>query len=113
MRKTTVWPLCSIISNGGHVFQEVKNHHTTSKQDKPRNIQTKFGSNWTSSVRGEEFWTNVNDDDYDHDGPRRTSSDGNSSHALRASELKHDSPQRLDNNIITIYDSYEWTFSTV
>ena len=32
-------------------------------QDTQRNIHTKFGFNWSSSVRGEEFWKNVNDDD--------------------------------------------------
>ena len=30
--------------------------------DIPKNIHTKFGSNWSSSVRGEEFWKIVNDD---------------------------------------------------
>ena len=27
MRKTTVWLLCSIFSNGGHVFQRINNPH--------------------------------------------------------------------------------------
>ena len=30
-------------------------------QDTPRSIHTKFGSNWSSSVRGEEFWKIVKD----------------------------------------------------
>ena len=32
-------------------------------QDTPRNIQTKFGFNWSSSFRGKEFCIVVNDDD--------------------------------------------------
>ena len=32
-------------------------------QDTTKNIHTKFSSNWSSSVRGEEFWTIVNNDD--------------------------------------------------
>ena len=63
MRKTTVWPLCSIFSNDGHVFQRIKNPHISSMHDTPRNIHTKFGSNWSSSFRGEEFWKIVNDED--------------------------------------------------
>ena len=30
--------------------------------DAPRNINTKFGSYWSSSFRGEEFWKIVDDD---------------------------------------------------
>ena len=63
MRKTTVWPLCSICSNGGHVFWWIKNPHSISMQDTQRNIHTKFGSNLSSSVRGEAFWKIINDDD--------------------------------------------------
>ena len=37
--------------------------HISSMQDTPRNIHTKFGSNWSSSFRGEEFCIIVNDDD--------------------------------------------------
>ena len=32
-------------------------------QDTPRNIHTKFGSNYSSSFWGEEFWKIVNNDD--------------------------------------------------
>ena len=52
----------SSFSNGGHIFQRIKNLHINSMQDTLRNIHTKFGSNWSSSVRGEEFWKIVNDD---------------------------------------------------
>ena len=62
MQKTTVWPVSSIFSHSGHVFQQVKNPHISSMQNTPRIIQTKFGSNWSSSVRGEEFWKIVNND---------------------------------------------------
>ena len=34
-------------------------------QDTQRKIHTKFGFNWTSSVRGEEFCIIVNDNDDD------------------------------------------------
>ena len=40
----------------------------SSMQNIPRNIHTKFGSNWSSSVRGEDFCKIVNDDDDDDDG---------------------------------------------
>ena len=39
-------------------------------QDTPRNIHTKFGSNWSGGVRGEDFWKIVNDND-DNDDDRR------------------------------------------
>ena len=34
--------------------------HISSMQDTLRNIHTKLGSNWSSSVREEEFWKIVN-----------------------------------------------------
>ena len=55
MWKTTVWPLRSIFSNSGYVFQQIKNPHISYLQDTPKNIHTKFGSNWSSSVWGEDF----------------------------------------------------------
>ena len=61
MRKTTVWPLCSIFSNHGHVFQWIKNPHISSMQVTLRNIHTKFGSNWSSSF--EKLLTTMDDDD--------------------------------------------------
>ena len=45
-------------NNGGHIFQRKKNLQISSMQDTPRNIYTKFDSNWSSSVRGEDFWKN-------------------------------------------------------
>ena len=33
MPKASVWPLCSIYSNGGHVFPRIKNPHINSMQD--------------------------------------------------------------------------------
>ena len=48
---------CSIFSNGGHIFSRIKNPHNCSMQNNtPMNIHTKFGSKWSSSVRGEELW---------------------------------------------------------
>ena len=32
------------------------------QQNTPKNIHTEFGSNWSSSVRGKEFWKIVNDE---------------------------------------------------
>ena len=40
---------------GGHVFRLIKNPHISSMQDTPWNSHTKIGSNWSSSIRGEEF----------------------------------------------------------
>ena len=62
MQKTTVWPLCSIFGNNCHAFRQIKNPHISSMQDTTRNIYTNFSSNWSSSVRGEEFWKIVNYD---------------------------------------------------
>ena len=84
MWKTSLWPLCSFFINCVHVFQQIKNSHISSMQDTPRNIHTKFGSNWLSYIRGEEFWKIV------HDNRRRrwqTSSDGNNSRNLWPGEL--------------------------
>ena len=47
---------CSIFSNGSHAFWWIKNPYFNSMQDTQRNIHTKFGSNWSSCVRGKEFW---------------------------------------------------------
>ena len=58
MRKTTVWLLCSIFSNGGRFFQWIKNPNINSLQDSTRNIHIKFGSSWFSSVKGEGFERN-------------------------------------------------------
>ena len=97
MWKTTVWPLCSIFSNGGHVFQWIKNPHTSSMQDTPRNIYAKFGSNLSSSFRGEEFCIIVNNDDDSQWRRQWTPSDGNSSRGLRPGELKMSNPYKQSN----------------
>ena len=58
--------LYSIFSNSGHDFRRIKNPHTSSVHNTPRNIHLEFGSNWSSSVRGEEFWKiilTIRDDD--------------------------------------------------
>ena len=52
-----------VFSNGSHVFQWIKNPHLSSMQNTPRNTHTKFGSNWSSGIRENEFWKIVNDDD--------------------------------------------------
>ena len=56
MRKTTVWPLCSIFSSGGHVFPGIKNPQQQFYAGYPKKIHTKFGSDWSSSVH---FWTQL------------------------------------------------------
>ena len=84
MQKTTV---CSYVLflvtaamfffDGSEIPIEIQISHY-SMQDTPRNIHTKFGSNWSSSIRGE--------DDYG----RQTPSDGNSSHGLWPGELTNE-----------------------
>ena len=98
MQKINVWRLCSIFNNNSHVFQQIKNPHTSSMQGIPRNIHTKFGSDQSSSFR-EELWIIVNEDN-----GCRTPSDGNSSHGLWQGELIITNP-----NLFIILDS----FSTV
>ena len=56
--KIIVWTLRSIFSNGGHVFRQIKNPHISTMHNTPRNIHTKFGFNWSGSVRREDFWKN-------------------------------------------------------
>ena len=58
MPKTSVWTLCSIFSNDSHVFKWIKIPHNHFMQNNLRNIQSKFGSNWSSSFRREEFKKN-------------------------------------------------------
>ena len=56
MRKTFVWPLCSIFSYGGHVFRRIQNTQTSSIQNSLRNIYIKFVTDWSSSFRSGDFW---------------------------------------------------------
>ena len=47
-------------------------------------IHTKFGSYWSCSFRGEEFWKIVNDDN----GCQQTPSNGKTSHGLKKKKLR-------------------------
>ena len=47
------------------MFRRIKNPNFDYTQNTLRYIHTKFGSKWSSSVRGEQFWKIVNDDDGD------------------------------------------------
>ena len=40
----------------GHVSPWIKNPHISSMQNSPRNIHTKFGSNWSIGFRGENIF---------------------------------------------------------
>ena len=67
--KTCNFTICSIFSNSSHVGWCTASPDTILKLDTLVMIQTQFGFNWSSSFRGEDFWTSL----------RRTTSDGNSS----------------------------------
>ena len=68
MRKTVVWPLWSIFSNGGNVF--------LSDQYEMKNLCSQH-------AKDNKKFT----DDDDDDGGQRTQSDANSSYGLRPGEL--------------------------
>ena len=71
----------------GQCFLMNKKSHISSMQDTPRNIHAKFDSNWSSSVRREDFWKFVNNDK--NSWRQRTPSDGNNSSGLWPVELKN------------------------
>ena len=48
-------PYILFFRNSGHVYRWIKNPHISFMQNNLRNLYIKFGSNWSSSVRGEEF----------------------------------------------------------
>ena len=73
--KTCNFTICSIFSNSGHVGWSAGSLDITFKGNPLRMIQAKFGLNWPSGFRGEDFWKSLQTDD-----GRRTPSDGNSSH---------------------------------
>ena len=50
---------CSIFSNSGHVGWCTSSPDTILKLDTLVMIQTKFGFNWSSSFRGEDFWKSL------------------------------------------------------
>ena len=52
------WPFeeISIFSNGGHLGYRTVLMDTILKGDHPRIISAKFGLDWLSSFRGEEFF---------------------------------------------------------
>ena len=67
------WPFeeISIFSNGGHPGQRAWLSDITFKGNPLRMIQAKFGLNWPSGFRGEDFLKSLEG--------QRTPSDGNSS----------------------------------
>ena len=89
-KKSAVWSLCSIFSNGSHVFKLIKNPNSPFVQDTLRNNHYKFHANLFSSFIGEDVWRNCY--------RQQMQSDGNSSQGLWPGELKIIS-QHLINNI--------------
>jgi len=79
-----VLPLCSILSNGGHVGWSAGTSDIILQLDTLRMIVVKFGSNWPSGFRGEDFLKSLRTTD----DRQRTPSDGNSSHGFQPGELK-------------------------
>jgi hypothetical protein len=71
-QKLQFYPLCSIYRHGGHDGWSAGSSEITFKGNTLRMIQAKFGLNWSSGFRGEDFWKRL-------DG-QRTPSDANSSH---------------------------------
>ena len=57
--KTCNFIICSIFSNSGYVDWCTASPDTILKLDTLVMIQTKFGSNWSSSFRGEDLWTSL------------------------------------------------------
>jgi hypothetical protein len=81
--KTCNFNICCIFSNSGHVGWCTASPDTILKLDTLVMIQTKFGFNWFSSFRGEDFWKSLRrTTDGRTDGQRRTPIDGKSSHDL-------------------------------
>ena len=68
-----ILPLCSIYRHGGHDGWSAGSLDITFKGNPLRMIQAKFGLNWLSGFRGEDFWKIFTDG-------RQTPSDGNSSY---------------------------------
>ena len=86
-KPNSFWDICEKLLSDPYVlflvmvnmfFQQIKNPNLSSMQDTRRNIHT--GSNWSSSVIGEEFWKIVNDDDHE------TPNDGNSTRNKKVTE---------------------------
>jgi hypothetical protein len=57
--KTCNFTICSIFSNSGHVGWCTASPDTILKLDTLVMIQTKFGFNWSSTFRGEDFWKSL------------------------------------------------------
>ena len=70
-----ILPLCSIYRHGGHDGWSAGSLDINFKGNPLRMIQAKFGLNWPSGFRGEDFLKKLQTDD-----GRRTPSDGNTSH---------------------------------
>jgi hypothetical protein len=61
--KTAILPLCSIYRHGSHDGWSAGSLDITFKGNPIRMIQAKFGLNWPSGFRGEDFWKSLQTDD--------------------------------------------------
>ena len=62
-QKLQFYPLCSIYRHGGHDGWSAGSSDITFKGNPLRMIQAKFGLNWPSGFRGEDFWKSLLMDD--------------------------------------------------
>jgi hypothetical protein len=60
--KTAILPLCSIYRHGSHDGWSAGSSDITFKGNPIRMIQAKFGLNWPSGFRGEDFWKSLQTD---------------------------------------------------
>ena len=63
MQKISVWPLRSIWSKRGHVFQRIKNSTLVLHKIPKGTFIPSLVEIWPSCFREEEFWKVVHDDD--------------------------------------------------
>jgi hypothetical protein len=84
LRIEQFWPFeeISIFSNGGHLGWRAWLSDISFKGNLLRMIQAKFGLNWPSGFRGEDFLKSLQTDD-----GQRTSSGGNSSHRRAKNQI--------------------------
>ena len=61
--KPQFYPPCSIYRHGGHDGWSAGSSDITFKGNPLRMIQAKFGLNWPSGLRGEDFWKSLQTDD--------------------------------------------------
>jgi hypothetical protein len=61
--KSAILPLCSIYRHGGHDGWSAGSSDISFKGNPLRMIQAKFGLNWPSGFRGEDFLKSLQTDD--------------------------------------------------